>query len=65
MVVKENIVVGSRVIASIAVVITLGLVVGVGVAIIIIITIRRLLKGCFLADLFSLAERVFAGFAFQ
>jgi hypothetical protein len=63
--VKENIVVGSRVIASVAVVVTLGLVVSVGVAIIVVITIRRLARVCLLAGLFSLAKRVFAGFALR
>jgi len=63
--VEEDIVVGSRVIASVAVVIALGLVVGVSVAIIVVITMRRLPRVCLLVGLFSLTERVFAGFALR
>jgi hypothetical protein len=63
--VEEDIVVRSRVIASVAVVIALGLVVGVGVAIIVVFTMRRLPRVCLLAGLFSLAERVFTGFALR
>jgi uncharacterized membrane protein len=61
--VEEDIVVGSRVVSSVAVIGTLGLVVGVGVAIIIVIIIRYLPRVCLLISLFSLAERVFASFA--
>jgi hypothetical protein len=61
--VKEDIVVRSRVVASVAVIITLRLVVGVSVAIIVVITIRRLLRVCVLVSLFSLTKRVFTSFA--
>jgi hydrogenase maturation factor HypE len=47
--VEEDIVVGSRVVASVAVVV--------------VIITRRLPRVCLLPGLFSLAERVFAGFA--
>jgi uncharacterized membrane protein len=63
--VEEDIVVGSRVVASVAVIVELGLVVGVGVAIIVVITMRRLPRVCVLIGLFSLAKRVFAGFALR
>jgi hypothetical protein len=61
--VKEDVVVGSSVVTSVAAIVALGLVVGVGVAIIVVITMRRLPRVCALAGLFSLAEGVFAGFA--
>jgi hypothetical protein len=63
--VEEDIVVKSRVIASVAIIIALGLVVGVGVAIIVIFTMRRLLRVCLLASLFSLAKRVFTSFTLR
>jgi hypothetical protein len=63
--VEEDVVVGSSVVASVAVIVALGLVVVVGVAIIFVITMRRLPRVCALAGLFSLAEGVFAGFAFR
>jgi len=59
--VEEDIVVGSGVVASIAIIVALGLV--VSVAIIVVITMRCLPRVCFLISLFSLAERVFANFA--
>ncbi len=61
--VEEDIIIGSRVIISIAIVIALGVSVSVGVAIIVVITMCCLLRGCLLAGLFSLAKRVFTGFA--
>jgi hypothetical protein len=63
--VEEDIVIRSTVIASIAVIITLGLVVSVVVdvaAIIVVVILRRLLRVCVLIGLFPLAKRVFAGF---
>ena len=63
--VKEDIVVRSRVIASVVVIIALGLVVSVGVAIIVVFTIRRFSRVCLLTSLFSLAERVFISFALR
>jgi len=61
--VEEDIVVGFKVVFSVTIISTLGLVVGVSVAIIIIITMRYLLRVCLLISLFSLAKRVFASFA--
>jgi hypothetical protein len=61
--VKEDVVVRSRVVASVAVIVVLRLVVGVGVAIIVVITIRRLPRVCLLTSLFSLTKRVFVSFA--
>jgi hypothetical protein len=53
--VENDIVVGFRVVASVAIIVVLGLVV--------VITIRRLPRVRILIDLFPLAERIFAGFA--
>ena len=63
--VKEDIVVRSRVIASVTVIVILRLVisVSVSVAIIVVITIRRLLRVCLLVSHFSLTKRVFTSFA--
>jgi len=59
--VKEDIVIRFRVVASVAIIIALGLV--IGVAIIVIITMRRLPRVRVLVGLFPLAKRVFVGFA--
>jgi len=62
--VEEDIVIGFRVVFSIAIIVALGLVVSVSIAIIIVIIICYLPRVC-LACLFSLAERVFASFALR
>jgi hypothetical protein len=60
--VKEDVVVGSSIIASVAVIIVLRLIISVGVAIIVIIVIRRLLRVYTLTSLFSLTKGVFTSF---
>jgi hypothetical protein len=64
--VEEDVVIGFRVIvASVAIIVALGLVVGISIAIIIIIIIRRLPRVYTLASLFSLAKGVFASFTLR
>ena len=61
--VEEDIAVGSRVVARVAVLVALRLVVGVSGTIVVVITMRRFPRVCVLAGLSSLAEGVFASFA--
>jgi hypothetical protein len=62
--VKKDIIIGFKVVFSVAIIGILELIIGVGVAIIIIIIMRYLLRVCLLISLFSFAERVFASFTF-
>jgi hypothetical protein len=61
--VEEDIVIGFKVVANVAIIVALGLIVSVKVAIIVVIIICYLPRVYILVSLFSLAERVFASFA--
>jgi hypothetical protein len=62
--VKEDIIIGSRVVANVIIIIALRVVVGVDIAIIVVIIIRRFLRACALISLLSLIKGVFISFAF-